>query len=98
MDMKTRRRLATLHAMLNSNHAGERENARAKIIEILCEHGYRWSDLLDLLRATGGPDARDATREPSGPLPLERLTTVLGEYLQLQEHEYLTVALWIAHS
>jgi len=54
MDMKIRRRLATLHGMLGSNHAGERENARAKIIEILCEHGCSWNDLPDLLRPTGG--------------------------------------------
>jgi hypothetical protein len=39
MDMKTRR-LATLHGMPCSNHAGERENAWAKIIEILRERGF----------------------------------------------------------
>jgi len=82
MDMKIRRRLAMLHAVLGSSHAGERENVWAKIIEILSEHGCSWNDLLDLVRATAETDARDATREPSGPLPLERLRSVLGEYLQ----------------
>jgi len=98
MDIKIRRRLGMLHALLGSSHAGERENAWAKIIEILCEQGCSWNDLPDLLRATGETESRDATREPSGRLPLERLGTALGEYLQLQEHEYLAVALWIAHT
>src|SRR5262249_36001904 len=67
-----------------------------------CRHGggriCSWNDLPDLLHATGGTHARDATRKPSEPLPLERLTTALAKYLQLQEREYLTIALWIAHS
>src|SRR5262249_21130535 len=78
IDMKTRRRLFVLHAMLGSSHAGECENAKAKIIEILYKHGYRWNDLLDLLSTMYGTDARDTTQEPSGPLlPLEHLTTAL---------------------
>jgi hypothetical protein len=98
MDIKIRQRLAKLHAMLGSTHAGERENAWAKINEILREHGCSWNDLTDLLRATGGSDAREAARKPTRPFALESLTMTLGKYLQLQEHEYLTMALWIAHS
>jgi hypothetical protein len=98
MDTKTQQRLARLHAVLGSSQLGERESAWAKMNEILRKDGYSWNDLPDLLRGTGETDAREVIREPSAPLPLERLTTALGKYLHLQEHEYLAIALWIAHT
>jgi hypothetical protein len=73
---KTLRRLATLLGMLGTDHAGERENARAKIMEILCEHSCHWNDLLDLLRATAGrmPVMRHRSRQgPSRSSALQRL-------------------------
>jgi hypothetical protein len=48
MDVKTRRRLATLHVWLDSSPAGEWENAWTKINEILREHSCSWNDLPDL--------------------------------------------------
>jgi hypothetical protein len=52
MDIKIRRRLAMLHAMLGSSHAGERENSWAKIKEILREHGRRRGSRQGLSRSS----------------------------------------------
>src|SRR5262249_16236372 len=98
MDVKIRRRLAMPHAMLGSSHADERENAWAKIIEILASTAAAGTISQICCAIRPGTDARDATRERTGHLPLGRLTMVLGEYLQLPGHEYLAMALWIAHS
>jgi hypothetical protein len=106
MDIKTLQLLTQVHRLLGTSHAGERENACAKIIKILSSHGFTWNDLPTLLHAAEAMDSQSATNgnarrsavEPSAPLPLVRLTTALGKYLHLQEYEYLTVGLWIAHT
>jgi len=43
-------------------------------------------DAAPMLAFARSAEAR-RTQEPSGALPIERITKALGEYLQLQEHE-----------
>jgi hypothetical protein len=97
--------------MLGSSHAGERDNVISAIKEILLKHGHSWNDLPELLQSSDPAQARSSgterdegeeiwqdIAEPSDPVPLERILAFFSEYIQLQEHEYLAVALWIAHT
>jgi hypothetical protein len=48
-DGKLRDRLRKLHALLGSDNPGERENAHAKINELLFKHKLTWNDLVAFL-------------------------------------------------
>jgi hypothetical protein len=52
-----RDRLTKLFGMLGSDNAGERENARAIIDEILRKNRKSWNDLTELLQTGGSVDA-----------------------------------------
>jgi hypothetical protein len=50
VDSSFRQKLERLHRLLGSDNAGERENARAAINEILRKNKKTWNDLTDLLK------------------------------------------------
>lgn len=103
---------AKLHALLGSDNAGERENARVKINEILARHRLSWNDLLELLQsepsdtsqdaATGlgeTTSADDVNTAGAGVNALALVHHLLEEYCELgSPHEYMATALWCLHS
>ena len=99
-------RLAKLFAMLGSDNAGERENARTLIDEILRRNRKSWNDLTELLQTgAAGPDwtIDDAAAPPAnagaGVTALDIVQHLLEEYSELgSPHEYIAVALWVLHS
>ena len=98
-----RDRLAKLFAMLGSDNAGERENARAIIDEILRKNRKTWNDLTELLQTgSAAPDwtVDDDTGETTGTniSALDLVHCLLEEYLELHSHEYAAVALWCLHT
>jgi hypothetical protein len=103
-----RDRLAKLFAMLGSDNAGERENARCIIDEILRKNRKSWNDLTELLQAGGSGDAdwkpdddEAATAgKPTGAdvSALDLVHYILEEYLELRPQEYVAIALWVLHT
>jgi hypothetical protein len=103
------RRLRALHALLGSSNEGERENARRKIDSWLGRHDKNWNDLAGLLHdpdantASASADPREAKADQQAASDIEisavaMLLAMLEQYISLQPHEYLAVALWIAHT
>jgi Protein of unknown function (DUF3631) len=102
-----RERLAKLFAMLGSDNANERENARAIIDEILRKNRKTWNDLTELLQ-TGSDGAGwniqdDAAAPPSTSTganihALDLVHHLLEEHLELRPLEYAAIALWILHT
>ena len=102
---RLRVRLSKLFALLGSNNAGEREAARLKIDELLTQNK---KNLERPRRAAGDrEDRRLAGRcrqappnDPAGsqPASLDLIVHILRRHLHLSEHQYVAVALWIAHT
>ena len=103
LNLKTRNKLTKLLAMLGSSNSAERENARQKIDDILQKHKRSWSELAEILGLTAAPDPQpqmspDVDLDESKFSPLDLITYILKQYLEMREHEYLAVALWITHT
>src|SRR5262249_30338483 len=108
MTAKDRKRLAQLHAMLGSPNAAEAENARTKLLAFLKKHGKTWNDLPELLRDTTASvppqsDPRDAAPSdpfdlPGAPTPADTVRAMVEDYVALDPHEYVAVALWAIHT
>jgi hypothetical protein len=110
MPSSLRRRVAALFALLGSDNAGERENARSALDQLLRRHRMSWNDLLGLLQPEaptasnisdtddGADDGADdaPTAATFGPANLVR--HILQRYVALKEHEYTAVTLWILHT
>lgn len=104
MDLKISKRLAKLVAMLGTANEHERVIVWDRINKILQQHKKSWAEVPELLRSVA--QGEDEPRPPpvaddpdgSGIGPLDLLIHILGRYVQLQEHEYLVIALWIAHT
>jgi hypothetical protein len=104
MTSKDRARLRQLHAMLGSSSAGERENAWKKVDAWLRKHSKTWNDLPELLHdetAQARIDPRDV--EPSQPVgsnvtPLDLVRAFLQDYVAIDPHDYVAVALWAVHT
>ena len=106
--MDFRDRLAKLFAMLGSDNAGERENARTKIDEILRKNRKTWNDLTELLQ-TGSASLNwntdDDDAAPSGETTganvnaLDLVYYLLQEYSEMScSHAYVATALWGLHT
>jgi hypothetical protein len=104
-----RRRVAALHAMLGSDNAGERDNARIKLLELLARHRMSWNDLQDLLQRdppTAEPNSDDGADDddggeapsPATPGPADLVRHLLQRYVALQPDEYVAVTLWVLHT
>ena len=56
MSKKDRKRLEQLFRMIGSTNAGEAENARRLILEMLARYRKTWNDLTDLMRGDTNAD------------------------------------------
>jgi hypothetical protein len=56
MSKKDRKRLEQLFRMIGSPNAGEAENARRLILEMLARYRKTWNDLTDLMRGDTNAD------------------------------------------
>jgi Protein of unknown function (DUF3631) len=105
MDPKTINTLAKLLAMVGSSNEGESANAKQKIDEILRKHKRSWAELRDIL-GSSAPDPQPRPQPPPGVDPdgddrygpLHVIIHILRQYLEMQEQEYLAVALWVMHT
>jgi hypothetical protein len=107
---KARKRLRDLHARLGSTNRGERDTAFRKIEEWLHRYGKTWNDVPELLHdpnagAQRYTDPRDATASQHAAsttdptiTPLDLIRHMLEEYVSVKPHEYIALALWIAHT
>jgi Protein of unknown function (DUF3631) len=104
---KLRDKLTKLFALLGSSNAGEREAARSKIDELLSKNKKNWNDLVMLLSTGNAEGWRDDEPAPPNasvdddsvrPAPLDFIRHILQRHLHLTEHQFVAVALWIAHS
>jgi hypothetical protein len=86
---------------LGSSDPEQRARARANIDDLLARHRKSWNDLADVLSASSreawacNPPADDPPRDPD---LIGLIVFLLQEYVQLKEHEYIAVALWILHT
>jgi hypothetical protein len=102
-----RDRLTKLFGLLGSDNAGERENARTIINEILRKNRKSWNDLTELLQTGSGDvdwktDDGD-TGSTGGPISanihaLDLVHELLEEHIELTSHEYVAIALWVLHT
>lgn len=99
------KRLRKLHALLGSENAGERDNARRLIVEWLAKYRHTWNDLPELLQADASPSFDNPNEPPAdagtafGTIPaLDLVHDQLQRYLDMKPHEYVAVALWILHA
>jgi hypothetical protein len=112
MDKKERsfrKRIKNLFAMLGSDNAHERENARQRLDDILRRNRKNWNDLPELLQqpeaftsdwATDDDErAKTATAQPPRDIgALELVHFILEDYVDLKPHEYVATALWVLHT
>src|ERR1700675_1088882 len=64
MSKKDRKRLEQLFRMIGSPNAGEAENARRLILEMLARYRKTWNDLTDLMRGDTNADTCGAPFAP----------------------------------
>jgi hypothetical protein len=111
IDAATRTKIAKLMRMLGTDQPGELDNVRAAINRILGENGCTWNDLPDLFGASDEvtadcgtapwsdvDDTVDGGAQIAAGGLLDLVVSALREHLQLEEQEYLVVALWAMHS
>jgi hypothetical protein len=85
---------------LGSSNPDERANARRNLAELLARHRKSWNDLADVLCANSreawacNPSADDPARVN----PLALVLHLLEDYVALQPHQYIAVALWALHT
>jgi hypothetical protein len=96
--------LQKLHALLGSANAGERENAHAKILELLEKNRKSWNDLAELLQPSG-TDQQEANDEapPSKPTgagidALDLVHGLINDYVELKPYMADAMALWSLHT
>jgi hypothetical protein len=102
---KLRDKLKKLHALLGSSNANEREAARAKIDQLLAKNKKNWNDWTELL-FTGNvqgwqddePTVDHSEADVARPAPLDLIRHILQRHLYLDEHQFVAVTLWIAHT
>ena len=106
---KLRKRVEQPLAMMGSPNAGERENARSKLGELLARHGKNWNDVAAILAGAGAakPGSADPhpgapTHRPSAPGAgvnvLDLVREISRRHLYLNEHEHVAFALWCVHT
>ncbi len=112
MNAKLLAKLKKLHAILGSPNASEREAAYQKIDDLLRANRKSWNDLDELFgwakaEPSEAEPKEDDDRVSQGPPPdagslrselLDIIVHQLQDYIQLNPHEYIAVALWILHT
>lgn len=101
MDLRGRRLLRKLVALLGSGNENERASAWGRIDEILKRHKRAWVELPELINNIPHDDLQPAApaNNYGGNLgPLDLVEGMLRRYVQLKDHEYVAASLWIAHT
>ncbi|SFJ71857.1 DUF3631 domain-containing protein [Bradyrhizobium sp. Gha] len=85
---------------LGASDADERAKARRNIFDLLAGHRKSWNDLVDVLCSNSHAAwACDPSADaPQRVNPLALVHHLLQEYVALQPHEYVVVALWALHT
>lgn len=82
----------------------EAENAAGALFRLLAKHGLNFGDIPEIQRQHAGHEAAkaDAAAAPpdtnNQPHALELVHHILREWIDVQEHEYVGIALWILHT
>jgi Protein of unknown function (DUF3631) len=87
-------------AALGAGDVDTRDDARRTIDDLLACHRQNWNDLADAL-SDSAPAAwatNPGRGDPPRVNPLALVHHLLGEYVALQPHEYVAVALWVLHT
>ncbi len=92
--------LAAHIGALGSRDAAEQEDARRWVADLLALRRKSWNDLADLLYAPTSPSWADDDQTSPIPdvNPFQLVHHVVCEYVALQPHEAVAVALWIMHA
>jgi len=100
MDLRTRRKLKKLHGLMgSSDNEKERESARQFILEILKRHKLSWVELPELISKIPDDDPQSTANNYKDSIGLLDLVEgMLRRYVQLKDHEYVAVTLWIVHT
>jgi hypothetical protein len=85
-------------AALGSSDPDERARARHHLAELLERHRRNWSDLVNELCGASSAAWMGSAPDPVRVNPLELVHYLLEEYVALQPHQYIAVALWALHS
>ncbi|WP_377828848.1 hypothetical protein ACFKHW_38115 [Bradyrhizobium lupini] len=75
--------------------------ARRNIADLLARHHKNWNDLTDALCARSSPlwaSGPHKADDPPRVNPLALVLHLLEEYVALQPHHYVAVALWVLHT
>jgi hypothetical protein len=85
---------------LGSDNPEERNQARSHIKELCEQHRKSWNDLTDeLCSASPAPwVSHPSAADPERVNSLELVHHLLREYVELREHEYVALALWVLHT
>ena len=85
-------------AALGSSDPEERAEARHNIADLLALHRKSWNDFADALVSPEAWVCDPVADDPPRVNPLDLVHHLLEEYVALQPHEYIAVALWALHS
>jgi Protein of unknown function (DUF3631) len=102
------RRIRKLHGLLGSSNENERENARAKLVELLADYGLSWNDVPEILAAThntsgGTANTAGATTQQQAATTapdvnvLDLVLRLIEEHVALTLEQRMAVALWTLH-
>ena len=101
------KRVKLLYEQMGSDQA-DGETARKKLLKLLGDYGYRWSDLEDLLRQHQATQFTASATTPTAPNPSDPVIPLADtiaafrgmilSYLVLPPYADLIVALWAAHT
>jgi len=104
-------RLFDLHSLMISTQSdNEAAECRKKINKLLTQHGKTANDTAELLaivverRSSASPPPPSPRPQPppgdpvTGLVLLEGIRAICKEFLSLEEHEYLVLALWCMHA
>ena len=87
-------------AALGDEVPGTRAKAKDHLDELLARHRKTWNDLVDEL-CSPSPAAWvsiPSSADPERVNPLDLVYHMLGEYVELREHERVAVSLWALHT
>jgi uncharacterized protein DUF3631 len=92
--------LARNIAALGSSDPDVRAEARRNIADLLARHRKNWNDLTDMLCASSSAAwaSNAAAHDPPRVNPLDLVHYLLEQYVALEPHQYVAVALWCIHT
>jgi hypothetical protein len=99
-------KIIALHAMLGSDNAGEAQNARDKLKQLLEKNRLNWNDLPSLIaeaKASEVPASKDPLKDDdtaAQDISINALYFVHGmlqAHIRAEPHQLVAIALWVLH-